>query len=108
MIGDSSDSGRLEIYHQGKWGTICSDKFGYREAKVACLMMGYTKPVHYYGSTNDDSTDNDSTNDEVVLSEVKCQGTEDHLSSCDYGYDQTCQQGGPIYLQCQSAVENIM
>ena len=33
--------GRLEIYHLGVWGTICSHWFDYRDATVACRALGF-------------------------------------------------------------------
>ena len=32
--------GRLEIYHNGVWGTICSHGFDNRDATVACRSLG--------------------------------------------------------------------
>jgi len=32
--------GRLEVKVGGKWGTVCDDFFGDKEADVACFMLG--------------------------------------------------------------------
>ena len=40
--GDSHNEGRLEIFHDNEWGTVCDDFFGRMDAKVACKQMGYT------------------------------------------------------------------
>jgi len=33
--------GRLEMYWQGEWGTVCAKKFGMAEAHVACRQLGF-------------------------------------------------------------------
>jgi len=35
-------SGRLEIFIRGRWGTVCSDSFGFADADVACRQLGFT------------------------------------------------------------------
>ena len=36
--GSNSTRGRLEIFHERKWGTICDDSFGKEEAQVKCCI----------------------------------------------------------------------
>jgi len=37
----SSKAGRLEVYHNGVWGTVCGRNFDDRDAQVACYMLGF-------------------------------------------------------------------
>jgi len=38
----SYSSGRLEIYINGRWGTVCDDSFGFTDGNVAYRQMGFT------------------------------------------------------------------
>ena len=42
--GPTRNCGRVEIFHNSTWGTICDDGWGYLDADVACRQLGY---VHY-------------------------------------------------------------
>ena len=45
-------SGRLEIYMNRRWQTVCGDLFGATEATVACRQLGFTG-YSQYGSVSD-------------------------------------------------------
>ena len=40
-VSPTGDSGRLEVCHNGAWGTVCYGSVGEREARVACGQLGF-------------------------------------------------------------------
>ena len=38
--GFNASEGRLEIFYNGSWGTVCDDSVYEREASMFCRMMG--------------------------------------------------------------------
>ena len=43
--GIDSNQGRVEVYCNGQWGTICRNGFSFNDAQTICKQLGYN---YYY------------------------------------------------------------
>ena len=42
LVGGPNDrEGRLEVYHNEMWGTVCSYNFADVDARTACMSLGF-------------------------------------------------------------------
>ena len=76
----SRAEGRVELLHNGTWGTVCGNNWDLNDAHVVCRMMGYSGAVESsccakYGQGSG----------QILLDNVKCHGDEANLFSCSHG-----------------------
>ncbi|XP_072138968.1 neurotrypsin isoform X2 [Mobula birostris] len=75
--GRDSTEGRLEIYRNGVWGTVCDDMWTELNAQVVCRQLGFRGP----GLVASEGKFGQGT-DFIFLDDVVCLGTENDLLEC--------------------------
>ena len=73
--GSGPHAGRVEVLHNGAWGTVCSFSWDLQDATVVCRQLGYGRAVAaldaYGGGSGPIWYDN-----------VRCSGSEASLTQC--------------------------
>ena len=78
LVG-SFNEGRVEVFHNNIWGTVCDDSWDINDAIVVCRQLGFTVAVQAYGgaSVPDGSG-------QIWLDDVTCTGTEWSITDCSH------------------------
>ncbi|KAJ8026468.1 Scavenger receptor cysteine-rich domain superfamily protein [Holothuria leucospilota] len=98
LVGTTSENvGRVEIYHQGQWGTICDDGWNINDAEVVCRQLGFPGAVSAL-----DNASFGQVNWVILLDDVSCIGTEHHLLDCRHSgwYRHNCEPGDEAGVRC--------
>ena len=109
LRGSNTDGqGRVEIYHAGQWGTICSNSFGEREARVACKQLGYLDYDDGYVWAWYQSPRGQAT-DRVWLSNLYCREDDARLVECGRGTvwgTNSCTHSSDVGIVCPGERSN--
>ena len=95
--GPQPSEGRLEVRHNGQWGTVCDDLFSNVNAEVACKMLGF-----HTGLAKGEARFGRGSGP-IWLDNVRCIGTESSLFECNHkGWGrENCGHDEDVGLVCQ-------
>jgi deleted-in-malignant-brain-tumors protein 1 len=74
--GSSIYNGRLEVYYNGVWGTVCGQGWQCSSSVVVCRQLGFGPPSDYSKKYNDQGVG------VILLDDVVCTGNEWELTGC--------------------------
>ncbi|KFO84668.1 Macrophage receptor MARCO [Buceros rhinoceros silvestris] len=93
-IAGGGRRGRVEILHNGSWGTICDDGWTIVDANVACRMLGYSTAISSFTAS--------AGSGQIWLDDVNCSGNESSLFDCskpDWGVN-NCSHSEDAGVEC--------
>ena len=77
MGGSSPHEGRVEVYHNGQWGTVCHDQWDIIDATVVCRQLDYALATSAPGQAAFGPGSGP-----IWYDDVDCSGTEMNLTQC--------------------------
>ena len=113
--GTGAHEGRVEIFQQGQWGTICDDNWTDVEAGVVCRILGFALgAVDNLGRTQDEQGRSlpplyfgpAAAGVQMWLDNVNCKGNETNLLDCPRGGNtavgvHNCRPNEAVGVQCR-------
>ena len=96
--GSDNATGRVEIYYNGAWGTVCDSGWDINDAHVVCRQLGFLYALNvYYSARYGQGTG------QILLSGFRCRGSESSLFSCGHdgvGIHYYCDHSRDASVRC--------
>ena len=102
--GSTAQEGRVEIYHNSEWGTVCDDRFVSDDAVVVCRQLGYTGGQAHTRAAFGAGTGT------IWMDDVQCTGSESRLADCPFGGWglHNCRHSEDVGVSCGAASSNSL
>ena len=86
MVNGTDTFGRVEVFYNGNWGTVCDDDWDIEDTTVVCRMLNFTYAwtAVSYGDLVLPHDDSLLGAGRIWLDDVDCIGNESSLSECGH------------------------
>ena len=106
LVGDNSyNEGRVEMYYNYQWGTVCDDGWDDTDAGVVCRQLGFGSSGTAIGSP-----DFGQGSGPIWLDNVLCTGSESTLASCGHlgvGVTSSCHHHEDAGVKCSKSSKGL-
>ena len=100
--GPTKYEGRVEVYHNGEWGTVCHNGWDLNDAQVVCSELRLGSAISasnsaFYGQGGG----------KIWLANVECVGTEKTIGNClhrGWGVLSACSHYKDAGVKCTSGI----
>ena len=99
--GGSYNEGRVEVYYNYQWGTVCDDGWDDTDAGVVCRQLGFGSSGTAIGSAGFGQGSGS-----IWLNNVTCTGSESTLVSCGHhgvGNTRSCYHYEDAGVRCSKS-----
>ena len=76
---NANGTGRVEVFYNGIWETICDDEWDFRDARVVCRQLGYQDAARTLRRN-----EVPSGSGQIWLKDLTCTGREQNITSCPH------------------------
>ncbi|XP_072288954.1 scavenger receptor cysteine-rich type 1 protein M130-like isoform X2 [Eucyclogobius newberryi] len=99
-LSPSKCSGRVEVFHDGRWGTVCNDHWSTVSSQVLCRQLGCGPAI------TTKQVDSLPPSGPIWLDDVQCNGEESSILSCKHSAfgDHNCDHSEDIQVSCSDAL----
>ncbi|KAL4239801.1 scavenger receptor [Mactra antiquata] len=102
--GPNNQTGRVEVYHNGQWGTVCDDSFDDKAASVVCSMLGFNPRQ---ARAIDGVAFGEGLGD-IVIDDIRCTGLESDIADCKsriWGSVNNCHHTEDAAVECGTLIK---
>ena len=95
--GNTANEGRVEVYYNNTWGTVCDDLWGQTDSDVVCQQLGYPgADAFYYRAFFGEGTGT------IWMDNVQCTSADTCLGNCTFnGFAiHNCQHSEDVSVTC--------